>query len=439
MSMKNKNWNNTIIMFFFFMIYKLGLEFGYWYVLRTYFFNTGEYTFDFNISKYILGFFVIIVLFFFIEHDDGKVSTFFLDMHYVLAIIPMTVIYAFGNKETIYYMGICISYLLAVLLMHIQKDIEFSGSQLLSFAMLCGFIIITVIVYVDIILENDIPSLKVLNIFNVYDFRANFRINKYIGYLYRWQVIVINPLMIIRGLQRKCNCEIIIFTALQIIAYLYTTQKTILFIIPLIYVVYFLGRKNYFSRVAYGVFSVGLTLSALLAGVNYNLYKIFSLFGRRVLLLPANLKFLYYDYFTNHSTVGLANTLWGSFLDLESPYDRGIGNIIAEYYFGLPETNSNTGFLAEGYYMFGYLGIILAIMLFVLLLKCMDFCAKRNGFAFTVGVSIYSIFMLNDTSLIDSMIFGNITILLFVLVFYNSSRDIEGKRLEEKGAVNTLC
>ena len=437
--MRSKNWKNTIILFFFFMIYKLGLEFGYWYVLRMYFLNTAEYVFDFNIKKYLLGFFMVIVLFFFIEHDNGKVSTFFLDMHYALAIIPMTVIYAFGNKETIYYIGICISYLLAVLLMYVKKDITFSGSQLLSTIMLCGFIIITVIVYLGIILENDIPSLRVLNIFNVYEFRANFQINKYIGYLYRWQITVINPLMIIRGIQRKCKSEIAVFTSLQVIAYLYTTQKTILFIIPLIYIVYVFGRKPYFSLVAYGGFSVGLTTFALLARVNYDLYKIFSLFGRRVLLLPANLKFLYYDYFTSHSTIGLSNTLWGSLLDLKSPYDKGIGNIIAEYYLGSPETNSNTGFLAEGYYMFGYLGIILAIMLFVLLLKCMDFCAKRNGFAFTVGVSIYSIFMLNDTSLIDSMIFGNITILLFVLVFYNSSRDIEGKRLEEKGAVNNLC
>ena len=71
--------------------------------------------------------------------------------------------------------------------------------------------------------------------------------------------------------------------------------------------------------------------------------------------------------------------------------------------------------------MFGYLGILLAVVLFAFLLKCLDFCENRNGFAFTIGISIYSLFMLNDTSLIDSILFGNITILLVILIFYKNS------------------
>ncbi len=423
MNINNKKWNMTVILFFLFMTYKLSLEFGYWYVLREYFLTVGEYSFDFNFVKYVLGFITVVLVFFFIDHTDGKVSTFFLDLHYVLAIIPLTVIYAFGNKETLYYIGICICYMLAIMVVRLSKDIEFSGSKLLSTLMIFAFYIITMIVYIDMIIENGTPSLGVLNIFRVYEYRENFQINQYVGYLYRWQVTVINPVMIVGGLQSKKWFNVFVFTGLQFVAYLYSTQKTILFIIPLVYIIYFLGKKKNFYFLVYGGFSLGLVLTSLLAGINYNFYKVFSLFGRRVLLLPANLKFLYYDYYTNHDVIGLAGTLWGKLLDIEFPYNMGIGNLIASYYFGRPETSSNTGFLAEGFYRFGYLGIIVALILFAFLLKCIDLCEKRNGFSFAVGVSLFSIFMLNDTSLIDYMIFGNITVLLFVLLFYEVPRD----------------
>lgn len=421
MDNKVKNYKIPIVLFYFFMIYKIGLEFGYWYILRKYYADSVEYTFDFNIYKYILGFLTIFLIFMLIRHNDGRVSTFYLELHYVLAIIPITVVYSFGNKETLYYLGVCIGYILAIIIVQLKTNLVFDGSEIISLMIIICFCLITIIVYLDMIVENGIPQLRALNIFSVYDYRGEFQINKYVGYLYRWQVVVINPFMIINGLQKKNKSLVGIFTILQFAAYLYTTQKTILFIIPLIYGVYFLAKFKRFNVLVYSIFSVSITLSAILASINYNLYKIFSLFGRRVLLLPANLKFLYYDFFTNHENIGLAGTLWGKFLDVESPYELGVGNLISKYYFNLPETNSNTGFLAEGYYMFGYLGILLAVVLFAFLLKCLDFCENRNGFAFTIGISIYSLFMLNDTSLIDSILFGNITILLVILIFYKNS------------------
>ena len=424
---KNKNWNTTIVLACFFLIYKVSLEFGYWFVLRGYFFASNEYDFEFRVQKYIVGFIMAILVFLAIDHESRKVSTFFFEMHYVLAIIPITVIYAFGNKQTVYYMGVCIAFILAILIVRLTRDINYDPPYIITRGLIVLFVFITAVVYADMFIENGIPSLQAFNIFGVYELRDNFHINQYVGYLYRWQVVVINPVMIINGLKNKKLLIIFTYTFLQVLAYLFTTQKTILFIIPLIFGTYLLGKWKYFTVFIYGAFSAGIAGSALLANINYDFYKVFSLFGRRVLLLPANLKFLYYEFFTEHKKIGLAGTLWGKFLEIESPYNMGIGNLISDYFFGLPDSNSNTGFLAEGYYMFGYMGIILAVVVFAFLLKCLDVCAVRNGFAFTVGISIYSIFMLNDTSLIDSVLFGNITILLIVLLFYTAQDRGKGK------------
>ena len=127
MDSKAENYKIPIILFYFFMIYKIGLEFGYWYILRRYYADSVEYVFEFNIFKYILGFLIILFIFILIRHNDGRVSTFYLELHYVLAIIPITVVYAFGNKETLYYLGVCIGYILAIIIVQIKTNLVFSG------------------------------------------------------------------------------------------------------------------------------------------------------------------------------------------------------------------------------------------------------------------------------------------------------------------------
>ena len=46
--------------------------------------------------------------------------------------------------------------------------------------------------------------------------------------------------------------------------------------------------------------------------------------------------------------------------------------------------NSNTGFLAEGYYRFDLFGIILVLVLFAIILILLDNFAELNGYSFLV-------------------------------------------------------
>lgn len=422
---KQKKYNDFIILFASMMIYKIILEIGFWYVLQKVFKDLNVYQFEFSGYKYVIGTVWLIVIFFLIRHDLRKPSTFFLELHYVLAIIPITVIFAFSNENMLFYNAVCIGFSAACVLITLGKNIKIPKISLSTPLLIIAFFLITVVVYAGIVVQNGMFTLKALDIYQVYELREQFQLNKYIGYMFSWQNMVITPFFIIRFAESKKYICSLFFVGLQFIAYLYSAQKTILFIIPLTVGIYFISRLKKFNVWVFGLFAGGtvfVTLGSSFSGFIYNLY---DLLIRRVLLLPADLKFIYYDFFSSHDKIGLAGTLWGKFLDIQHPYEEGIGNLISKVYFNKPDMNSNTGFIAEGYFRFDYFGILLVFILLAIVLWTIDYLAEQNGYSFAVCICLFSIFLLNDGGIIDPLIFGNLTVLILICLFYNKQDDFK--------------
>ena len=405
------------------LVYKLALEMGFWYLLQEAYKNTSTYRFEFSFYKFIYGLLWIMILFALIRHNERKPSTFFLQFQYMIAIIPITVIFAFSDEKIFYYTVVCLAFALAEVLVFVSKDVQLPQINIASKVLVIAFCLITCVVYVDMIIENGMFSLEALNIYIVYEIRKEFELNKYVWYLFYWQYTIITPFFIIREYKRKRFFSMAFFCILQLIAYLYSAQKALLFIIPLVIGMCIISNWKKIEIFLFAGLSIGTVMVTIGSACSEIIYRIYDLFVRRVLILPANLKFVYYDFFSQNPKIGLAGTLWGKFLELVSPYEEKIGVIISTVYFDKPEMNSNTGFLAEGYYRFGILGIFLALILFAFVLIVLDHCAKLNGYSFTVSMSFFSIFLLNDGSLIDPLIFGTFTVLVILCIFYNYKDD----------------
>lgn len=409
------------------IVYKLVLECGFWSILKARYYFDVTYNFEFNIIKYIAGFLWVLLLFFMIRHDEKRPSTFFLQLQYFISIIPITIIYSFSNENTLYYITICTSFAVAEIIVFITSNCELKNYKIFKlldkkfFTRLVVYTLylITIIVYIGIVAKNGLFTLEALNIYNVYEVRAQFSLNKYIGYLFSWQYTVINPFFTIVFLKRNKKIKAFIFILLQFLAYLYAAQKTILFIIPLILIIYFFAKIKHFSSIVYSGLTILVVFSVALCNKIGLLSTAFDLFIRRVLFVPANLKFIYYDFFSNNAHIGFAGTLIGKFLNIEFPYEGSLGKIISSVYFNKPDMNSNTGFLAEGYYRFGLFGCIIALVIFALLLLIIDRFSEKNGFELAISICLFSIFLLNDGELIDPLIFGNLTLLVIILVLYN--------------------
>lgn len=422
---KTKAVNIQIVLFISFMIYKLVLELGFWYVLQPVYAKENVYPFEFNLLHYLVGLFWTIFLFFLIRHDVHKPSTFFLELHYVIAIIPITVIFAFGNENMLFYNLLCIAFGIASIIIILGKNIKIPQISVSTPILIIGFYLITAIVYADIVLKNGMFTFKALDIYQVYSLRGQFILHKYIGYMFPWQYIVINPFFIIRFLERKKYGGAGVFIMLQFVTYLYSAQKTILFIIPLTLAVYVISKFRKLNVYIYSLFAGGTLFITVGSFFSETIYALYDLLIRRVLLLPANLKFIYYDFFSVNEKIGLAGTLWGKFLGAKYPYDRGIGYIISQTYFNDSVMNSNTGFIAEGYSRFSYIGVIIVFIVFALLLLLINYLGEQNGYSFALCMSLFSIFLLNDGEIIDPLIFGNLLILVFICLFYNKSDDFK--------------
>lgn len=425
---KKRDKKNTLCFFIIILVYKVTLELGFWYLLQKTYADANVYQFEFNCTKYLLGMFWCILLFFMINHEERKPSTFFLQMQYVIAVIPITVIFAFSNENVIYYMVLCFAFAIAEILIRLVKSIRLPQSEMMTKILIISFYLITAIVYFDIIRENGMFSLEAVNIYDVYAVRSDFELNKYVGYMFNWQYIIITPFFIIRAFQRRKYLTMFFFCALQFLAYLYAAQKTILFIIPLVLVICVLSRFKNFGLYAYSTLMSGIIIITACGGISDVMYRLYDLLVRRVLILPANLKFIYYDFFSQNLKIGLAGTLWGKFLDISNPYDERIGVIISKVYFDNPVMNSNTGFLAEGFYRFGLIGIFLVLVLFALILLMLDYSSALNGYSFAVSMGFFAIFLLNDGGLIDPLIFGQLTVLMGVCLFYNKKYDFKNSK-----------
>lgn len=426
-----KDLKATIYMSVLLVVYKMFLEIGFWFLIQQAYQGLGRYHFEISIWKWFLGNVLCAILFVFLPDEKKRPSSFFLKLIYLLIIIPMAVILGFSNENASFYILTCIGFAIVEWIVRlVDKEIGLPDSNLLTKCLIWGFYFSIILVLVGIYKSNGMFTLEALNIYNVYNVRRRFKLNKYVGYIFEWQYTVIIPFLIVRFLQKREYIKSLTFIGLQFVLYLYAGQKGILFIIPLTLFVYFVSKLKKFKELFITAFCGGTVIFVIGGFASRFLNNLFDLFVRRVLLLPAWLKYLYFDFFQTNETMGLANTLWGKFLGVFQPYKEGIGYIISDAYFGLPEVNSNTGFIAEGIYRFGNIGVILVFLVLAFILLALDMFAQKNTYEFSVCLGLFSIVLLNDGAIIDPLIFGHLLILVMICLVYNQKYDKKEKRNE---------
>ncbi|MFC1998992.1 hypothetical protein ACFLVR_05080 [Chloroflexota bacterium] len=157
------------------------------------------------------------------------------------------------------------------------------------------------------------------------------------------------------------------------------------------------------------------TLSYWLTG---NLW-LSSLFTRRTILLPAQLSFYYYDFFSNNELVYLSHSIFRGFL--EYPYELNPAHLIAQTYFNLPEMGANNGITADAYMNFGLAGLAIWAVLLASILKLLDACSKRVEFKIGVAAIVMPAIVLTNSALLTSLLTHGI--LLALLIIYLLPRE----------------
>ena len=425
-----KDISTDLLLFGPMLIYKLACDVGYWVLIS---WNTEVYSADFNSVKFCIGLLWCIVLYFAIDLNGKKASAFLLYFFFLLQIIPITTLYSLGNDNSVYYNTVCLAVLLCELFVRfLNSKAGVIRKESLSVLMIFGIVGLTLLLLVQMIRIYGKPNSTALNFYNVYDLRASSKsLGKLMNYLLSWTMAVFLPLFMARSVVGRKYLFTALCCAVFLLIYLYTGHKTYLFAAPLVLVVsVWSGRPDSF-REFFLCFCAGVALLVILALIEIDkthglLNRIFSYFVRRSMFVPANNKFKYYDYFSTHPKLGIYGIFPRKLVPVNSVYE----NIpytyeISRIYYGKPEMNSNTGFLAEGYMRFGHFGTFFVLFLFSVILKLIDRFAERTSYQLAVGFFSYAVFSLADAHLIDSLFFGPWMFLVLILLFYKGDQDRE--------------
>lgn len=402
--------------------YTAALTISYrYYLIRVF----PEYSYDFSYLKLLNGVIAIMVLAFAMDFSSEKPSQFFLTLHFFIGIIPLAIIYYMQNANPTFFNSVWIGYLFACILSRVNfntRECEMTEIENISPVILCVSAISVVLSLVYLIVHNGMLQSWFLALSDVYDVRSEKIVisNKYIGYIFPWITYFIAPFLESWLLSKKQYFMTGGLFFISYVFFLYTGNKTILFSIPLVLVMFVFSRKK--NTIAWFFSLLTLGVIWLSAGVIVNGNRIFvwgySLICRRTLLYPADIKFNYHDYFLTHQKIGLYGLpIIGNRLGADA---SSLGHEIARIYYNAPDMNANTGFLVEGFSRFGYAGIIIVMVAFVLIIKLLDNLQIRTDYCFVMTAYVYIIYSLNDGQLLGSLMFGPMLVAVVVsLLFYD--------------------
>lgn len=428
-SFKKKN----IYIFVFILIYKLILDFLYIeFVYKIYSYSI--FKLEFNLNKYFISFIWFIIIFYILPKDSKKPSFIFLQLHFIIMIMPMFTIYALANQSG-FFMSLCsICFIIECLIIKVFPDlkiIKIKNSKKIVYGII---FFITGFVYFSMIRANGQPTLKALNFNKVYEIRSSVKYPLLMGYMVQWQARIINPFLITTSYIKNNKKALFISILLQVLLYLITVQKSFLLIPLAIIIVLNIFKKYDFLIIGSFIAPLGI-ISAFLVYKFFNYIMIPSLFIRRFLFVPAQLKFFYYDFFSQHEFLYFSEGLFGKILGLNTPYGIKTANMIGGLYIGNYQTNANTGYLADAYANMGIFGMLVISLLFTFILILIDSLSKKNSKELVIGLCLYSVLSLNDGALLTTLLTGGLLLLIILLYLYsNDEKEVQiNKEIYKRG------
>lgn len=412
----------TVYFFLFLLFYRVFLDISYFTIITPNYSYYMDLTLNIDYLKLAESYAILIALFAFTPRDEDKLVNMFLIIQLLLMIVPMLSLYGLSSRSRVFMYAVSVCHVLQCLIGKKnrlrKKEIIYQHYKLIFWGIIIGISIFTMSF---IIYKYGVPDLRALDFEKVYDVREEHQLVFPITYFMPWLAGVIMPLLFIWAIENKRYILIAGSTFCEVILYLIFANKSHLFAFFMIIVVYFAKKTNKFVKAMYIAFPLIVFFSSIVYYVDNNLLVVPSLFIRRVLFLPAVLKFKYYDFFSGKNKLFFADGIIGKILGIKSLYPKEAPILIAEYV-GQPQSSCNTGYLGDAYANLGIIGMILFSIILIWIFKYMDRVTSRLDLALVCGISIYSIYALNDGALLTRLLTGGFIVLIFLLNLLNMDR-----------------
>ena len=259
-----------------------------------------------------------------------------------------------------------------------------------------------------------------------YDIREGFRdtsVPQIVKYMFFATSKALVPLLFLYALREKNKALALLVFLIQVCIFAVSGHKSVFLGVILVYLSW-----QYFSRNGcIRVYSVSLWI-VVFCSISFILDWAFgynflvNIFTRRMILVPGMLSGMYYEFYANNEYAKLAYSLLSSVFTYN--YSSTPPFVIGNYYFDSDFMSANVNYLASGFAEFGYLGMIIFVLLASFLYKSLDMAASNNKDSnFLICALLLPTWVLVDSSLLTAMITHGLLLISIIVLLYPKLRE----------------
>jgi hypothetical protein len=249
----------------------------------------------------------------------------------------------------------------------------------------------------------------------VYEVREEYveRLGPLVGYLVPWQGLVLNPALMLVGVRRRSPFLVLLALALQLLLFGMTGYRSFVLNPALLLVFYVIGTRRQLTVIALAgmlaVIGIALVLYAWLDEPIIPLLLV-----DRVIVIPAEIHYWYYDFFGVHgqAPLQLSQSILGP-LSI-AHYGTPIAEVIGWTYMG-SDASANVGLFGDAYANFRFAGCAIFALLFALLLKAVDAAGRASDPRVAAALLAMPAFQLVNAGLLTTMLTHGLALAILVL------------------------
>jgi len=414
---------NTIGAFLSLLLYKIVLDLSYYFVISPVW-SYAKFDLNLNSLKLIESYLLLFLIFILMPKSAKKLSNIVTWLLILITYVPMLMLFALKDEARIFMYAVTGFWVLVFLLLQLPMpkllitSLKKTQSKRVSYIIYVGLSIIIIILifkYFRLTINFDFSKIPGIRSFFA-ESKAPF-----IGYLFPWTGYILNPIFFSLFLIKKkwINVTLVIF--FQLLLFSSTGSRAFLFTIPFILILIWMAtRKNllFFMAIALsGVILLGMLSYWLIDDV-----WISSNFTRRTLLVPAQLSFFYYDFFSKNQFTFLSqHRIFRTFLNY--PYYLNPPHLIADIYFNRPQMGANNGIYADAYMNFGFIGLVLWGIFLVIILNLIDSITKNKDIRVTISGIALPVITLTNSALLTCLLTHGLLLALIILYLLPKERN----------------
>lgn len=344
-------------------------------------------------------------------------------VHLIAVIIPLQALIAaqfelahaeFADVVTLAYIGVLA---FGALMPEINIPRAGTGVRVAVILLAC---LVTAYVYGALIAFGGLARVN-FDLTVIYEVRDEFleHLAPFMGYLVPWQGSVINPAIMLLGFKRRSLPVALLGLALQLFLFSMTGFKSFLLMPVLLIGLLMIARARYLTAVSLaGVLS--LVAVALLLYAWLDLPVIPALLVDRVIVIPAEIHYWYYDFFgiRGQAPLQLSQSVLAAVTSAH--YSTPIAEVIGWKYMG-SQASANVGLFGDAFANFGFAGCFIFALLFALLLKAVDAAARSTDPRIAVALVGMASFQLVNSGLLTTLLTHGLALAIVALWLFGAN------------------